>query len=122
MNDELGKIRCLTPYLTQVRPAVSELNAFLDKILWWVLVNTDSELQRDAALELLASILNKRVETDGATLHWLFFVSTLMRLSGLDTFLISTLSIFWDREIATTQTVVERRKNAINIWIWVRFF
>lgn len=47
-----------------MRPVVPELNAFLDKILWWSLTEVDSEFQRNAALELLASVLNKRVDTD----------------------------------------------------------
>jgi hypothetical protein len=50
--------------LHQVRPVVSELNVFLDKILWWSLNSIDSELQQDSALHLLASILNKRVDAD----------------------------------------------------------
>jgi DNA repair/transcription protein MET18/MMS19 len=44
---------------------VSDLNAFLDEILQWSLARADSEFQRDAALELLASILNKRADSDG---------------------------------------------------------
>jgi DNA repair/transcription protein MET18/MMS19 len=43
---------------------VSDLNAFLEEILQWSLTRADSEFQRDAALELLASILNKRTDAD----------------------------------------------------------
>lgn len=41
---------------------VSDLNAFLDNLVQWSLTRAESAFQRDAALELLASILNKHAD------------------------------------------------------------
>jgi len=51
-----------------VRPVVFEVNAFLDKVLWWSLASATTDVQRKAALQLLASILNKRMDVDGTAL------------------------------------------------------
>jgi len=51
-----------------VRPVVFEVNAFLEKVLWWSLTSATTDFQRKAALQLLASILNKRMDVDGTAL------------------------------------------------------
>lgn len=51
-----------------MRPVVFEVNAFLDKVLWWSLASATTDVQRKAALQLLASILNKRMDVDGTAL------------------------------------------------------
>jgi len=51
-----------------VGPVVFEVNAFLEKVLWWSLTSATTGFQRKAALQLLASILNKRMDVDGTAL------------------------------------------------------
>ncbi|KXN92954.1 hypothetical protein AN958_08928, partial [Leucoagaricus sp. SymC.cos] len=90
------------PLRKEVCPIVPDLNAFLDKMLSWSLTNAESDLQREAALHILASILNKRVDID-----------------GLDRFANIVLSVFWEKEIRDGNVTTERRRNAIKAWIWV---
>lgn len=92
----------ILPLRKEVRPVVSEVNAFLDKVLWWCLTSAVSDFQRDAVFHLLASILNKRVDAD-----------------RLDTFTNTLLSMFWDKEILDSSVALERRQHAIKAWTWV---
>ncbi len=68
-----------------MRPVVFEVNAFLDKVLWWSLTSTTTDSQRKAALHLLASILNKRVDVDGTVLMMICGMSksTLSRIGNI---------------------------------------
>ncbi|XP_006461777.1 hypothetical protein AGABI2DRAFT_185880 [Agaricus bisporus var. bisporus H97] len=83
----------------EVQPVVSDLNAFLDNLVQWSLTRAESAFQRDAALELLASILNKHADS-------------------LKDFLDHLLSSFWDREIRDIEVAPQRRRNAIKAWSW----
>ena len=104
-----------------MRPVVFEVNAFLDKVLGWSLTSATTDYQRKTALQLLASILNKRIDVDGTALAMIHDIKTNQRLLGLEPFANMLLSTFWEKEILDGSLIIERRRHAIEAWIWVSY-
>ncbi|KAH9930313.1 ARM repeat-containing protein [Fomitopsis serialis] len=84
----------------EVALPVPDEAAFLDMLLRWAVTIADNVLQRDAAVHVTCSIVNKRTD-------------------GLSTFLREKLNIFWTSQIASNAHPPEKRREAISTWSWM---
>lgn len=104
--------------LNQVKTPVADEGALLVQFLDWGIRHAKTSAQRECAWHIVAAIINKHSTGD----EQLFSVTPLPCLptgKGLDTFLKTTLTTFWDNEIAKPLDPDARRR-AISAWAWVR--
>ncbi|KAI0940934.1 hypothetical protein AcV7_003173 [Taiwanofungus camphoratus] len=84
----------------EVRLPVPDEAAFLDILLQWQEELPDNVLQRDAIIQAISSILNKRAD-------------------GVEIFLADKLETFWTTRITDTSMSREKRRQAISAWAWM---
>ena len=97
---------------------MENLGQFLESILKWTLGTADSDLQRDAAIHLVAVIVNRKV--DGAYNKSITSGIGVLRASlELEGFLEGFSTKFWSNEVLNAELSPERRHWAIITWNWV---
>ncbi|KAF9531685.1 RNAPII transcription regulator C-terminal-domain-containing protein [Crepidotus variabilis] len=80
--------------------SLGEEGKFLDAVLKWIIEVADNDLQRNAALHMVAAIVNRRAES-------------------LSSFLSQLLESYWETEISNPSSTTDRRKLAIKTWTWI---
>lgn len=90
----------VTPLHKEVHLPVLDLGRFLDSILTWTLLQTDNDLQRISALQMVSSIINKKVD-------------------DLSSFLSDKLDVYWPQKVGDVTRPVESRRRAIQSWLWM---
>ena len=103
---------------SQVKTPVDDESTLLMKLLNWGIRDAKTSGQRECAWHIVAAIVNKHSAGGGR-----FILNSpqsfLPTILGLDTFLKTTFTTFWDQEIAKPLDPDTRRR-AISAWAWVR--
>ncbi|KAL4245852.1 MMS19 nucleotide excision repair protein [Abortiporus biennis] len=84
----------------EVKLPTPDEDAFLDKLLLWGIFVANTNSEREAAFQAIASVINKRT-------------------SSFSEFLSNLLEKFWISTAGNRSTAVERRKKVINAWTWI---
>ncbi|KAG5340290.1 hypothetical protein C0989_002306 [Termitomyces sp. Mn162] len=84
----------------EVLPPPPSLDTFLNDLLRWSVLQTDHSLQRESAWHLISSVLNKHADT-------------------ANVFLEDKINNFWPKFIANSETPTERRRWALQAWVWI---
>ncbi|KAF9006023.1 ARM repeat-containing protein [Cyathus striatus] len=88
------------PLKKEVKPPVPDLPEFLDELLHWSLSIADDMFQRQAILQLISTMVNKRPE-------------------DLSSFLQRKLDYYWPAEVSNPDRPFQNRRNAVEAWIWL---
>jgi DNA repair/transcription protein MET18/MMS19 len=90
---------CVIAFYPEVKIPMSDEGTLLVELLNWGIRHAKTSGQRECASHIVAAIVNKHS-------------------AGLDTFLKSTFTTFWDEEIANPPDRYARRR-AISAWAWI---
>ncbi|KIK08924.1 hypothetical protein K443DRAFT_671974 [Laccaria amethystina LaAM-08-1] len=90
----------ITSLHKEVPLPVVDLGRFLDSILTWTLLQADNGPQRTSALQMVSSIVNKKVDE-------------------LSSFLSDKLDVYWPQEVGDVTRPAESRHRAIQSWLWM---
>ncbi len=94
---------------------IPDEKAFLDRLLSWGIGDAETPAQREAALQAIASIINRR--PDGEVSYCIFQGRFLTSLIAFEDFLKEKLETFWSPSEPPIN--VEKRRQLIGAWTWV---
>lgn len=95
---------------------IGNTEEFLDELLTWVVTVTENDLQRLAALHIVAAIVNRQAPGTLAVYYaWCY----LMAYPELSNFLQKKLDADWNNEVMNKDQPLQRRLWAIKAWVWI---
>lgn len=95
---------------------IGDTEKFLDELLAWVVTVAENDIQRLAALHIVAAIVNR--QTTGLSSYTLCWTRS-NDFKGLSNFLQKKLDIDWNYEVMNQDLPLHRRLWAIKAWVWI---
>jgi len=91
-------------------------------VLVWSVNAAQNTLQRDSALHLVASRVNKRTSgtCPGETHCRMWTLIATLGVIDLGSFVDELLPKFWEEYVKNNEVPAATRKNALTAWLWVR--
>jgi hypothetical protein len=87
----------------------------------WSLNWSENNLQREAAWQIVSTIVNKRIEGELVYYRWTAHLHRPLRVPDISKF-VTDMQTFWYQQIADTSVSLERRQHALRTWFWVSRF